>query len=63
MKYKQPSLAAVTSFVRRAITRHAASCWYKAWDNSKRYKRDGVIFYNTGLPHIKLKWSHVRDNK
>ena len=29
-----PSLAAVTSLVRRAITRQAASCWYNAWDNS-----------------------------
>ena len=25
--YDVPSRAAVTSFVRRAMTRHAASCW------------------------------------
>lgn len=31
-----PSLAAVTSLVRRAMTRQAASCWYSAWDNSWR---------------------------
>lgn len=31
-----PSLAAVTSFVRRAMTLQAASCWYRAWDSSWR---------------------------
>ena len=31
-----PSLAAVTSLVNLAITRQAASCWYRAWDNSEK---------------------------
>ena len=31
---QSPSLAAVTSFVSLAITLQAASCWYKACDNS-----------------------------
>ena len=33
---KVPSRAAVTSFVKRAITRQAASCWYSACDNSAK---------------------------
>lgn len=38
-----PSRAAVTSFVKRAITRQAASCWYRAWDNSTKEKNYEVI--------------------
>lgn len=36
------SRAAVASFVKRAITRQAASCWYKACESSK-----SVIHYKT----------------
>lgn len=34
--WNAPSLAAVTSLVRRAMTLQAASCWYRACDSSWR---------------------------
>ena len=40
-----PSLAAVASLVRRAMTRHAASCWYNAWDNS--IKKECILQWNS----------------
>lgn len=53
------SRAAVTSLVRRAITRHAASCWYKAWLNSCKIKtsacyRTSIRSYNVHMINLML---------
>jgi hypothetical protein len=34
LRVASASRAAVTSLLRRAMTRQAASCWYSAWDSS-----------------------------
>ena len=44
-----PSLAAVTSLVSLAITLQAASCWYRAWDNSAAIQESPPELYDKTL--------------
>lgn len=40
------SRAAVASFVNRAITRQAASCWYKACESSESWMKELLLTEN-----------------
>ena len=59
-----PSRAAVTSLVRRAMTRQAASCWYRAWDNSVKnsyvVKNVNMIIVLVVVVHLLLQFISKR---